>query len=58
MLVERGMEALIRASEDGIIEFAFFNMIPGEFTLEFSAEGRKPARKRIAVPGLSYDIDV
>ena len=57
-LVERGMEALIRTSDEGVIEFALFNMVPGEFTLEFSAEGRAPARKRIAVPGLSYDIDV
>ena len=52
------MEALIRTSDEGVIEFALFNMVPGEFTLEFSAEGRAPARKRIAVPGLSYDIDV
>ena len=58
MLVERGMEALIRTSDEGVIEFALFNMVPGEFTLEFSAEGRAPARRRIAVPGVSYDIDV
>ena len=58
LLVERGMEALLRTSDEGATEFAFFDMIPGEYTLEFSAEGRKPKRTRIAVPALSYDIDV
>lgn len=57
MLVERGMEALVRASDEGVTEFAFFDMIPGEYTLEFTADGRKATRKRIVVPALSYDID-
>ncbi len=58
LLVERGMEATLRVSPEGDTEFALFHMIPGEYTLEFTAVGRKPSRARISVPALNYDIDV
>ena len=53
-LVERGLD--VPVTEDG--QFIIGNLEEGNYTLEISAEKRKPKRHKITVPAPEYDIEV
>ncbi|MDI7274903.1 MAG: Pvc16 family protein [Anaerolineae bacterium] len=52
-LVERGLSVSVQP--DG--RYTIGNLEAGSYTLEVSAEGRKPRQQRITVPSASYDIE-
>lgn len=54
MLLERG--TLAEMQPNG--EFGIRNLKPGDYTLELTAEGRKPSQHKITVPATSYDIEL
>jgi len=39
-------------------EFGIRNLQPGDYTLEITADGRKPSKHKITVPAPSYDVEV
>lgn len=53
-LLERGQDVPLK--DDG--EFIVGNLEAGEYTLELSAEGRKPSQHKISVPSESYEIEI
>ena len=53
-LVERGQEVAVQSAG----EFAVSNLQAGKYTLEVSAEDRKPQRQTITVPGPDYVIEI
>ena len=53
-LVERSLD--VPVAEDG--RFVIGNLETGDYTLEISAEKRKPKRHKITVPAPEYDIEV
>lgn len=53
-LVERGLGVPIQP--DG--RFIIGNLEAGNYTLQVSAEGRKPRQQHITVPSASYDVDL
>jgi len=61
-LVERGLTVAVRpenadeTSQTG--SFTIGNLLPGEYTLGVSVQGRKLRRRKLTVPSESYDISV
>lgn len=53
-LVENGHAAALQPEG----RFAIGNLKPGDYTLEITAEGRKPSRHKITVPAPDYDFDI
>jgi hypothetical protein len=53
-LLERG--SLLELQPGG--EFGIRNLRPGDYTLEVTADGRKPSTHKIKVPAPSYDIEL
>ncbi len=59
-IVDNAQPVSLRASESGetAIDFAIFNIQPGNYTLEISGEGRKTSRRPLKVPSVNYDMEV
>jgi hypothetical protein len=53
-LVERGQDVPVRPEH----RFVIGNLEAGDYTLEISAEGRKPIRHKITVPSEEYDLEI
>src|SRR5258708_10771061 len=53
-LLERGLD--IEPQPNG--EFGIRNLQPGDYTLEVTADGRKPSKHKITVPATSYDVEL
>ncbi len=53
-LLERGQD--IELLEHN--EFGIRNLQPGDYTLEITADGRKPSKHKITVPAPSYDVEL
>ena len=53
-LLERGQD--IEPLPNG--EFGIRNLQPGDYTLEVTADGRKPSKHKITVPATSYDVEL
>ncbi len=53
-LLERGQEIDLLENN----EFGIRNLQPGDYTLEITADGRKPSKHKITVPAPSYDVEI
>ena len=53
-LLERGQEIDLLDNN----EFGIRNLQPGDYTLEITADGRKPSKHKITVPAPSYDVEI
>jgi len=53
-LVESGQRANILPDD----RFSLGNLKPGDYTLEITADGRKPTTKKVTVPSPDYDFDL
>ena len=53
-LIERGVEVPVQ--DDG--RFIIGILPSGTYTLEVSADGRKPSRVTLSVPSKSYDVEL
>ena len=53
-LLERGQDIDLLANN----EFGIRNLQPGDYTLEITADGRKPSKHKITVPAPSYDVEL
>ncbi len=53
-LVESGQPAALKPEG----RFTIGNLKPGDYTLEITAEGRKPTLQKVTVPSPDYDFDV
>jgi hypothetical protein len=53
-LVERGLNVPVESEG----RFIVGNLEAGDYTLEISAEGRKPSQHKITVPSAQYDIEL
>jgi hypothetical protein len=56
-LVERGLEVPIQI-EEGEGHFTIGKLRAGDYTLEVTADGRKPKRHKITVPAPDYELEV
>lgn len=57
--------ARIQVEESGVLadmqangEFGIRNLKPGDYTLQLTADGLEPVRRKIIVPATSYDIEL
>jgi hypothetical protein len=53
-LLERGLDIDLLENN----EFGIRNLQPGDYTLEITADGRKPSKHKITVPAPSYDVEI